>query len=230
MPKYWEKKICGIYKITNKENGMCYIGLSVHILKRWNSHVSTKKKYKIHEAFQQFGIDAFSFEVVEECDKKELRKREKWWIDHLDCVWPKGYNMNNGGGGTIKHSKETKKKMSQKLSGKKNPFFGKKHTEETRRKISEKSKGHGKPHSEESKKNLSEKMSGKGHPMYGKKLSEERKNKISQAIKAKPKFECPHCGKLVAKHILSQWHGDKCKHRDTTLDSGESSLSACRLT
>jgi group I intron endonuclease len=112
MRKFWEKKICGIYKITHRESGMCYIGLSTHIFHRWKSHVSTKKKYKIHEAFDQFGIDAFSFEVVEKCDKKELRKRERHWIKHYDCVSPKGYNMNKGGGGTVKHSKETLRKMS----------------------------------------------------------------------------------------------------------------------
>jgi group I intron endonuclease len=112
MRKFWEKKICGIYKITHRESGMCYIGLSTHIFHRWKSHVSTKKKYKIHEAFDQFGIDAFFFEVVEKCDKKELRKRERHWIKHYDCVWPKGYNMNKGGGGTVKHSKETLRKMS----------------------------------------------------------------------------------------------------------------------
>ena len=183
MPKYWEKKICGIYKITHRESGMCYIGLSVHIFMRWNSHVSAKEKYKIHEAFDQFGIDAFRFEVVEECDKKELRKREKWWIEHFDCVWPKGYNMNHGGGGAVKQSEKTRRKISESLKGWKGHWHGKTRSEETKRKISESKKGW------------------KGH----------WKGKL------RPKSSCPHCGKLVAANTMKQWHGDKCKHRDTTL-------------
>ena len=172
MPKYWEKKICGIYKITHRESGMCYIGLSVHIFKRWNSHISTRKKYKLHDAFDQFGIDSFSFEVIEECDKKELRKREKHWIKHYDCVWPKGYNSNHGGGGgVIKHSEKTKKKMSESRKGK-TP-------------------------------------------------SKETLRNMSEAHKRQPKLECPHCGKIVDLRNMKRWHGDKCKHRDTTLSSVE---------
>ena len=220
MPKYWEKKICGIYKITHRESGMCYIGLSVHIFKRWNGHVSTKKKYKLHEAFDQFGINAFRFEVVEECDKKELRKREKWWIAHFDCVWPKGYNLNHGGSGTVKHSEKAKKKMSEAKKGKALPqehcrkisetLKGKPLSEERRRKISKTLKG--KPHSEERRNKISEAKKGKT-------CSEEHRRKISDAKKGKPqpKSSCPHCGKLVAANTMKQWHGDKCKHRDTTL-------------
>jgi len=221
MPKYWEKKICGIYKITHRESGMCYIGLSVHIFKRWNSHISTRKKYKLHDAFDQFGIDSFSFEVIEECDKKELRKREKHWIKHYDCVWPKGYNMNHGGGGAVKHSEKTRRKISECLKGEKHPMHGKTLPEETRRKLSDAKKGekhpnYGKTHSEETLRNISEALKGKTH-------SEESRRKISETLKGKlkPKSACPHCGKLVAPHMLSRWHGDNCKHRDTTLSSVE---------
>lgn len=31
---------CGIYKITNKNNGKCYIGQSVDIFTRWKKHLS----------------------------------------------------------------------------------------------------------------------------------------------------------------------------------------------
>jgi len=195
MSKYWEKKICGIYKITHRESGMCYIGMSVHIFMRWNSHISTKKKQKIHEAFDQFGINAFSFEVVEECDKKELRKREKHWIKHYDCVWPKGYNMNHGGGGTVNHSKKARRKISEAKKGENNPNYGKTHSEETRCKMSEAAKG-------------------KAH-------SEEHRRKMSEAAKNKPKLQCPHCGKIANIANIKRWHGDKCKHRDTTLSSVE---------
>jgi len=55
--------------------------------------------------------------------------------------------------------------MSQKFSGKGNPFYGKHHSEETKEKISQSRKG---------------KTAGEKHPMYGKKHSEESLKKISE--------------------------------------------------
>ena len=36
--------ICGIYKVTNKENGKAYIGQSIDILTRWNQHLWHSEK------------------------------------------------------------------------------------------------------------------------------------------------------------------------------------------
>ena len=35
---------CGIYKITNKINGKCYIGQSVDIKRRWREHINHAKR------------------------------------------------------------------------------------------------------------------------------------------------------------------------------------------
>lgn len=37
---------------------------------------------------------------------------EPWWIAHLDCMWPNGYNMNSGGRRGYHFCQETKDKMS----------------------------------------------------------------------------------------------------------------------
>ena len=66
-----------------------------------------------------------------------------------------GNNFNKG----KHHSAETRKKLSEALSGENNPFFGKHHSEETRQKIAEANKG--KHHSAETRKKISEARKGK---------------------------------------------------------------------
>jgi hypothetical protein len=82
---------------------------------------------------------------------------------------------------------ETRKKKSLSKLGDKNSFYGKKHSEETKDKISESKRGveswnKGIPMSECSKKKLSESKKGK-------KASEETKKKLSEVSKGKPKSE-----------------------------------------
>jgi hypothetical protein len=60
------------------------------------------------------------------------------------------------------HSEETKRKISEKLSGEKHPMYGKSHSEETKRKISEAHKGKiGRLHSNETKRKMRESNKGK---------------------------------------------------------------------
>ena len=93
----------GIYKITNKINGKCYIGQSVDIQKRWREHTHHAKKgdgYAIHNAIAFHGVENFNFEVVEIVDKKEkLTDREIHWYNKLkpkyNIAFP-GANSNVG--------------------------------------------------------------------------------------------------------------------------------------
>ena len=67
----------------------------------------------------------------------------------------------------IKHSEETKRKISEATKGEKNPFYGKKHSEETRKHWSEIRTGnYGRPCSEETKKKISESKLGEKNPMW----------------------------------------------------------------
>lgn len=94
----------GIYKIVNRINGKIYVGQSVDIIERWKQHEykafnSKEKGYKsaIHAAFRKYGIENFELVVLEECQVSELDEKERYWIQELDCLVPKGYNILIGG-------------------------------------------------------------------------------------------------------------------------------------
>lgn len=96
-------RISGIYKITNNINGKSYIGQSIDIKKRWREHKSASfnknsKDYDmvIHRAIRKYGKENFSFEILEECNKEELNKKEIEWIEKYDST-NKGYNVSLGG-------------------------------------------------------------------------------------------------------------------------------------
>ena len=77
----------GIYKITNIENGMCYIGQAVDIADRWKQHIKrgigaeTPTQNKLYPAMLSIGVENFTFEIVEECLGKDLSSREDYWQD-----------------------------------------------------------------------------------------------------------------------------------------------------
>ena len=47
-------KISGIYKIINKTNGKYYVGSSVDVFRRWNSHLNHLIKNKHNNTHLQF--------------------------------------------------------------------------------------------------------------------------------------------------------------------------------
>lgn len=87
----------GIYKITKKENGKSYIGQSNDIERRFSEHKS-KLDIPIEMAIQKYGINAFTFEVIEECELNQLDERERFWIAYYNTYKGFGYNCNEGGG------------------------------------------------------------------------------------------------------------------------------------
>jgi len=47
---------------------------------------------------RKYGIDNFSFEVIEECSLEELNDKEKYWIKYYDSHnSSNGYNLTDGG-------------------------------------------------------------------------------------------------------------------------------------
>ena len=75
----------GIYKITNIENQMCYVGQAVNIADRWKQHIKrgigaeAPTRNKLYPAMLEIGVENFTFEIVEECDKSKLNEREDYW-------------------------------------------------------------------------------------------------------------------------------------------------------
>lgn len=92
---------CGIYKVTNQLDDMCYIGQSVDLAKRWKDHakcglgIDTPQNNKLYDAMLRDGLWNFSFEVLEECPKDDLNTKERYYIQ-LYQSYEYGYNSNQG--------------------------------------------------------------------------------------------------------------------------------------
>lgn len=85
----------GIYKITNLINSKVYIGQSKNIYKRWYSHRCDykKKNLPLYYSMRKYGIENFSFEIIEECQIDQLSKKEDYWINNYNSYVPNGYNV-----------------------------------------------------------------------------------------------------------------------------------------
>ena len=95
------KKITGIYKITNLKNGMCYVGQSVDIAERWKQHIKrgigadTVTQNKLYPAMLEQGVENFTFEILEECSGAQLTEREKFYTDFYKAQ-EFGYSIKKG--------------------------------------------------------------------------------------------------------------------------------------
>ena len=95
------RKIMGIYKITNLDNGMCYVGQSVDVADRWRQHVKRGvgaepvTQNKLYPAMKSIGVENFMFELIEECKGNELTSREKYWTDFYQAQ-TYGYTVKKG--------------------------------------------------------------------------------------------------------------------------------------
>lgn len=95
------RKIMGIYKITNLDNGMCYVGQSVDVADRWRQHVKRGvgaepvTQNKLYPAMKSIGVENFMFELIEECKGNELTPREKYWTDFYQAQ-TYGYTVKKG--------------------------------------------------------------------------------------------------------------------------------------
>ena len=97
-----EKPVSGIYKITNTINGKIYIGRSTNVQDRWVQHIKsaleigTIAKTQLYKEMKNYGIENFSFELLEKCDKNQLNEKEKYYIALFKTnEW--GLNENSGG-------------------------------------------------------------------------------------------------------------------------------------
>lgn len=77
----------GIYKITNLENQMCYIGQAANIAERWRQHIKRgvgadpPTRNKLYPAMLSTGVENFTFEIIEECSREKLNEQEDYWQD-----------------------------------------------------------------------------------------------------------------------------------------------------
>lgn len=95
-----------IYKITNILNQKSYIGKTIRDPEiRWNEHKQDNKhpNLPLQRAFKKYGIDSFSFEIIEEVKEELLDEREKYYIKKFN-TYKQGYNATLGGEGGVTHT------------------------------------------------------------------------------------------------------------------------------
>jgi hypothetical protein len=95
-----------IYKITNTVNGKCYVGQTIKSAdRRWAEHKRfylgnhpTQKSKRLYVAMREFGVENFTFEVLQDNIKtqQELDAAEIAWINQCDG-YISGYNARLGG-------------------------------------------------------------------------------------------------------------------------------------
>ena len=112
-----------IYKITNLTNGKCYVGKTKHrSVIRWKDHVTGYHPSSlIHRAIVKYGVENFSFEVLErDINEDQLNGLEKYYISLLNSKTPNGYNLTDGGDGGLGLSvnEVTRLKQSKLRKGK----------------------------------------------------------------------------------------------------------------
>lgn len=102
----------GIYKIENLINHKVYIGQSVNIEKRWQAEKNAAKtekdkayNYPLSRAFRKYGVENFSFQVLEECTRNALNEKEKYYIQKYNSYF-NGYNQTLGGDTSSRVPKE----------------------------------------------------------------------------------------------------------------------------
>lgn len=121
-----------IYKITNNINNKVYIGQTTNSLNERIREYRNEYKYNpnsrpIIRAMNKYGFNNFNFEIIDKTDSKlELDELERKYIkEYNSLITQNGYNVELGGSGKGKHSKETRRKISEAQIGKLNHMFGK---------------------------------------------------------------------------------------------------------
>ena len=163
----------GIYRIRNIASGKLYIGSSVNVKKRLEAHRRALIRgyhvnVKLQRAWNKHGAEAFEFSLIEIVpDVMRLIEREQHWLDATSAAWV-GYNITPTAGSLLgmKHSEETRQKMSSAAKGKKKSpeavektraaLKGRKMTDEQKQKMRDAKLGKKRgPHSAETKAKMS---------------------------------------------------------------------------
>ena len=131
----------GIYKIENKINGKFYIGSAVHFSNRKSDHfrrlkLNTHKNIHLQNSYNKYGKDNFVMILIERCEKEDLPVREQYYIDSLNPDYNICTKVEGRWG--LTHTEEVKSKISNSV---KKYHKEKGHSKETKRKISESLKG-----------------------------------------------------------------------------------------
>lgn len=153
-----------VYMHENRANGKRYIGItSQNPVKRWKNGLGYQGSPHFWAAIQKYGWDGFRHEILyTDLDKAVAERIEVELISRYRTTDREyGYNAANGGNTTrgytipesgrrnislahigVRHSEETRAKMSRSRQGEKNHFFGRHHERDAIEKNAQAHGGH----------------------------------------------------------------------------------------
>lgn len=128
-----------LYMIYNLVSGKIYVGISTNLKTRWAAHrkhakhQTCKNCCAIHLAMKKYGIEKFIFKEIETLPTwSDACERKIDWIKFLKSSGYQLYNETEGGEGHLGKrgpqnlTPEQRQKISERMSGTKNYFYGKK--------------------------------------------------------------------------------------------------------
>lgn len=166
-----DKKWC-VYVHTNKINSKRYVGITGRKTDvRWGFNGNGYKGQVFFHAIDKHGWGNFEHEIITEgVSEQEAKLLEIELISKYNSNSSQyGYNVTGGGDGLFNPTDEIRKNISKRVSGEKNPMFGKTHTEEVRHRL----------------KILARDRVGEKSPRYGKTFTREQKEKIRASLEGK---------------------------------------------
>lgn len=140
-------RVQGIYKISNIESGLFYIGSSKNIRTRLREHFSrlarnAHNNCHLQSVYNLSGESVFQIELLEDCTgltKDELLDKEQEYLDAISN-WRMSYNQTRytKTAGKIHSDEIEKRKLKVESSlGELNAFYGKTHSEDTLKEMAE---------------------------------------------------------------------------------------------
>ena len=88
-----------IYTLTNRLNGMIYVGATNDPKRRLIDHHHWKpgRRTRMARIVDEVGRDNFEFAIVDTASEADRDRKEAGWIKRLGTLHPNGYNMESGG-------------------------------------------------------------------------------------------------------------------------------------
>lgn len=174
MSSFWSDRLdSGVYQIRNTRNGKAYVGSAANFRIRSRTHLLALRRGHHHSAalqrsWDKYGEESFVFEVIEACSREDLISREQIHLDRrgvLNCCKTAGSSLGRF------HSVETRKKISDKAVGRKQP----ERDAEYRKKRSDAHRGKAKP---------DHVMAALQRGRRATEFTQERKDKVAKSLRA----------------------------------------------